>query len=269
MLHRALVAIAVVVCLEAPAVATTYNVVPVGILPNGTSSTATSVDNSGEVAGYTTFSASGGSTEAFYWTESGGLVGLGGTNSVSTGVNNGNVVGIDHNSAFRWTAAAGSVPLDPTHVGRANGVNASGEVVGSRSSPIERVLTWSADNTITSPIPTGNLGGNAINDSGLFVGIVAGGPNGYYSDGSTTTLLVNFLPNSVSDNEITAGSVTNVASLYNINTSTTITIGSLPGYTASNAAGINPLGTEVVGLSEVAGSGADSSTTSPLAACKT
>ncbi len=106
---------------SATAHAATYSVTDLDLLPGYVSSTATSVDNSGEVVGYDTDAS--GNTQAFYWTQSGGLIGLGGANSKAFGVNNGNVVGVvgTNGQAFRWTSDAGRVLLDSANLGQANG----------------------------------------------------------------------------------------------------------------------------------------------------
>jgi PEP-CTERM motif len=226
--------------------APSYSVTDIGLLPGFVSSTATSVDNSGEVVGYDTDAS--GNTEAFYWTQSGGLVGLGGTHTKAFGVNNGNVVGFSTNQSFRWTQGSGLVLIDPTNHGQANAVNASGEAVGNRiSGAANRVLTWSPTNTISNPFNGINLTGTAINDLGQFVGINNGG-SGYYSDGSTRSS-ISILPNALGNNKIAAGFVSGIAAFENLNTSSTTSIGTLLGDPTSNALGINPLGSQIVGVS--------------------
>jgi len=226
-----------------------YQVTDLGVLPGGVSSTATSVDSTGEVVGYTTFADS--STQAFYWTQSGGMVAVGGVNSKAFGVNNGNVVGISANKAFRWTQVSGTVLLDSNN-GQANGVNASGEVIGSRnlSGVNHRALTWDSSNTLSNPFLVLNLTGVAINDLGHFVGVSGGLAGYYYDDVNPRQSLGLFLPTSLSNTNFAGGSVSQIAAFENISTSTITTIGTLPGDTISNALGIDPLGTLIVGLSQ-------------------
>jgi probable HAF family extracellular repeat protein len=225
-----------------------YSVTDIGLLPGAVSGVATSIDASGEVAGTDTFS--DGSTEAFFWTQSSGLVGLGETNSKAFGVNNGNVVGISGAQAFRWTSGTGVVLLDLTKNGQANGINSSGEIIGQRiSGSTHTAVTWSPSpaNTISLHFNGIDLTGTAINDSGDFVG-VNNGSIGYFSNGSTRTN-ISILPDSLSNSLLTAGSSGTIAAYENINSLSTTTIGTLSGDNTSNALGINPSGTEIVGVS--------------------
>ncbi len=154
--------------------APTYTITDLGVLPGGVSSTATAIDAAGEVVGYTTFADN--TTEAFYWTQSGGMVGLGGTNSKAYGVNGGDVVGITggNGKAFKWTSGTGTVLLDPSNSGQANAINANGVAVGNRVAVAQnRVLTWSSSNAVSNPFPLVNLTGTAINDLGQYVGVFA------------------------------------------------------------------------------------------------
>ncbi|HEY2839490.1 MAG TPA: hypothetical protein VGJ26_10085, partial [Pirellulales bacterium] len=224
-----------------------YEITDLGILPGSVSSTATSVDSSGEVVGYSTFG--DGHTEAFYWTVGGGMVGLGGTNSKAFGVSNGNVVGISGNQAFRWTSGPGMVLIDAANQGQANGVNAGGEAIGTRKSGAStRVLTWSPSNSISNPFSLANLTGTAINDLGQFVGL-NNTTVGYFYDGSIRSNIA-ILPNALSNNQIAAGSASGVAAYENLNTLSVTPVGTLPGDLVSNLLGINPSGTQIVGTSD-------------------
>jgi hypothetical protein len=108
-MHRSLTALTLFSALLCAAplsalAASLYSVTGLGILPGGyLTSTATSIDNQGEVAGYSI--ATNGFNRAFYWTPAGGLVALTGSesNSRALGVNNGNVVGQIDGQAYRWT----------------------------------------------------------------------------------------------------------------------------------------------------------------------
>ncbi len=226
-----------------------YTLTDLGLLPGGVSSTATAIDGAGEVAGYTTFS--DGTTEAFYWTPVGGMVGLGGTNSKAYGVSSGAVVGIDNGDAFKWTSGTGIVHLDGTNRGQVNGINASGAAVGNRiTGSQDRVILWSPTNVISNPFPVTNRTGTAINDNGEFVGVLTGG-SGYYSDGTAATT-ISIIPDALSNNRLAAGAtvINGGTSAYeNINTLTTTPIGTLSGDSTSKALGIDPAGTTIVGVS--------------------
>ncbi len=58
-----------------------------------------------------------------------------------------------------------------------------------------------------------------------------------------------FLPNALGNNDIAAGSQASVAAYDNITSSAITSIGTLAGDPTSAAFGINPLGTEIVGIS--------------------
>jgi probable HAF family extracellular repeat protein len=248
---------AILLASSAADAATTYNVVNIGLLPGYVSSIATSVDNAGEVVGYDTDAS--GQTQAFLWTQSGGLVGLGGTNSKAFAVNGGNVVGATgaNGQAFRWTSSVGYVLLDPNMRGQANSVNSSGEIIGNRAvGSANNVSTWSASNARSNHYPGVNLTGNAINDLGHFVGRNVVGGAGYYSDGTSAARInLGVLATSINNNDIVAGVITNVngsgntvAAFENVNTLTMTTIGTLGLDLTSYALGINNSGT-IVGVS--------------------
>jgi hypothetical protein len=119
-----------------------------------------------------------------------------------------------------------------------------------------RVLEWSASNSVTNPFQGSILTGTSINDFGQFVGATysAFSPiGGYYSDGTTRTSLGSFLPKSLSNNKFVAGSLAGLATYDNLNTLTGYTIGALPGDSRSDALGINPFGTQIVGVSQGGG----------------
>ena len=235
-------------CTHRPAIAgNIYIVTSLGILPGGyASSTATSIDIQGEVAGYS--SATNGQNQAFYWTQGGGLVGLGG-NSKAFGVNNGNVVGVTNEDPFRWSTTTGVVVLPRFgSTGQANGVNNNGEIVGTLNFGILGLgsVTWSATNAISTGF---NGTGVAINGLGQFVGY--NDPAGYYSDGlGSSVSLGGLLPTSLSDTQFVAGEISNVAVYENLHELSVTSIGTLAGDPTSNALGINPLGTSIVGVSD-------------------
>ena len=220
-----------------------------GILPGGyASSTATAIDDQGEVAGYS--SATNGQNQAFYWTQGGGLLGLLG-DSQAFGVNNGTVVGSYNGNAFRWTPGTGVVTLDDSD--QANSINSSGAVLGTiivgGNYPGGFPFFWSAANVVTLAYPGEIRTAVGLNDVGHFVGISFSG-RGYESDGITVQDLGSFWPTSLSNNGIAGGSTGGVATYENFNDNTDIGIGVLSGDATSNALGVNPLGTQIVGVSD-------------------
>jgi probable HAF family extracellular repeat protein len=107
-----------------------------GDLPGGTFySSATGVSADGTVVVGTASAASG--NQAFRWTLSSGMVGLGGTSTAADVSANGSViVGQRGSEAFRWTQATGAVGLGDFPRGlfqsAANAVSADGSVVVGR-----------------------------------------------------------------------------------------------------------------------------------------
>lgn len=105
-------------------------VLDLGTLPGCTNSVATSINDSGEVAGYSY--ASGGILRGFLWRPSSGmqeLIGIGGSNSKAWGVNvGGQVVGYSYSgNATVWDERNGAQTLGP---GVAWSINHSGQVAG-------------------------------------------------------------------------------------------------------------------------------------------
>ncbi len=113
-----------------------------GTLPGHTTSEAVDINNSGQVAGY---SSGPRGTRAFLWTSSGGMLDLGtlpgGDFSRAFGINNaGQVVGTSTSSAgmraFLWTSASGMLDLnalisfvDPALVlSEAHSINDAGQI---------------------------------------------------------------------------------------------------------------------------------------------
>jgi probable HAF family extracellular repeat protein len=252
MLHRVAIALALLASLCAPAFATTYELVQLGVLPGGVSSTATAVNSNGDVAGYTTLP--GGATQAFIWTQANGMqaIGVSGTGNQANGINDSdNVVGSIGNQAFRWDSVNGTVLLDPLFHGSALGINDAGTVVGNRQAggSTDRTLVWSPTNVESNPFSALDTRAVAINSSGEYVGRQTSGSGGYYDNGSVFASLGSFTPNGLSDNLLAVGALVAIADVRNIQPSIDTTIGTLSGDTTSSALGINPLGTEVVGIS--------------------
>jgi probable HAF family extracellular repeat protein len=169
----------------------TGGMVSLGVLPGGTSSDALAVNADGTVVvGNSTsaaFSVTSGCFlcgEAFRWTQTGGMVGLGvlpgGSYSTATGVSaDGSVVvgsgtynpGSGLLQAFRWTQTGGMVGLGFLTGGTnsaATAVNANGSIVvgysSSTSVPGGEAFRWTAATGIQSV--KGLLTGNGVNLAG-------------------------------------------------------------------------------------------------------
>ena len=167
--------------------------VDLGTLPGTARSEASAVSNSGQVVGNSIIPAADWMdpdiTQAFSWTEAGGMVPLGtlgGSSSVATAVNDqGQVVGWStlpdgSMQAFLWTATDGMLGLGTFHgVGQSTAadVNDSGQVVGqsSRADGEDHAFLWTLEDGMTD---LGDLEGpndyssaTAINESGQVVGM--------------------------------------------------------------------------------------------------
>ena len=172
--------------------ASAADVIDLGTL-GGTESRATSVNDSGQVVGYS--KTSSGNTHAFSWTPAGGLIDLGtfgGAESRAVAVNNaGQVVGWAETSsgarhAFAWTPAGGMVDMN-TIGGESSPAaeNGDGEVVGyfvPNEGPAQPFL-WTRSGGMVDLGKAGGFGDAvAINESGqvLIQGDIAesasGGP---------------------------------------------------------------------------------------------
>ena len=172
--------------LAAPALATSYSITNLGVLPGYNVSFGTALSANGQVTGNST----GTTDHAFRWTSGGGmqdlgtLGGSGGQDySYGNGINSaGQVAGTSvytsgYDRAFLWTPGSGMQVL-PTlggvH-GRANGINDSGQVVGSaqNASIRYRPFLWTATGGIQDlgALSGDNAGGAlAINASGQVAG---------------------------------------------------------------------------------------------------
>jgi probable HAF family extracellular repeat protein len=172
--------------LAAPALATSYSVTNLGVLPGAgyTQSFGQGLSANGQVTGYS----SGTTDHAFRWTTGGGMQDLGTLGSqypisYGNGINNaGQVAGLSTDTsgqdrAFLWTPGSGMQVL-PTlggSRGGANGINDSGQVVGyaTNASGRDRPFLWTATGGIQD---LGALSGDnagqafAINASGQVVG---------------------------------------------------------------------------------------------------
>lgn len=222
---------------------TTYNVIDLGAL-GGDYSSATAINDSGEIAGqaYTTGDSA---YHSALWTNSStaaiDLGTLGGTNSQANGINaSGQVVGLAFTSntvqhAALWTNSAG-VAIDLGTLGgtssQAYDINASGQIVGSANITNDvaaHAALWT--NGSSPAVDLGTLGGttsqaNGINSSGQVVGLAN-----------------------------TMGDVTTHAALWTNSSSAPIDLGTLGGPT-SQANGINDSG-QIVGKADTTGGAAN------------
>jgi probable HAF family extracellular repeat protein len=172
--------------LAAPALATSYSITNLGVLPGNYASAGSALSANGQVTG----SSTGTTDHAFRWTTGGGMQDLGtlgGSGSLNrsygNGINSaGQVAGMSPNTsgqdrAFLWTPGSGMQVL-PTlggSSGGANGINDSGQVVGTaqNASGRGRPFLWTATGGIQD---LGALSGDnagaaaAINASGQVVG---------------------------------------------------------------------------------------------------
>jgi len=174
--------------LAAPALATSYSITNLGVLPGAgfTESYGNALSANGQVTGY---SRSGSADHAFRWTSGGGMQDLGtlGGNasdaSYSYGINSaGQAAGVSYYNngsarAFVWTPGSGMQVL-PTlggTKGYAQGINDSGQVVGyaSNASNRDRPFLWTATGGIQDlGVLSGDNAGRAtaINASGQVAG---------------------------------------------------------------------------------------------------
>lgn len=147
------------------------------------------------------FGGSGSGAEAFVWTPTGGMVGLGdlpggGTNSLGydTSADGGVVVGYSYSGnstseAFRWTAGGGMVGLGDlpggAFVSEARGVSADGQVVVGSSLTDQgyEAFRWTASGGMQGlgELPGGEFGSQAYATSANG-GVVVGTSNGAVTD---------------------------------------------------------------------------------------
>ena len=172
--------------LAAPALATSYSITNLGVLPGGyTASYGAALSANGQVTGFS----SGTTDHAFRWTSGGGMQDLGtlggnaSDSSYGTGINSaGQVAGWSaytsgYDRAFLWTPGSGMQVL-PTLGGvrgEANGINDSGQVVGfaQNASSRDRPFLWTATGGIQDlGVLSGDNAGQAlaINASGQVAG---------------------------------------------------------------------------------------------------
>ncbi len=160
-----------------------YTIINLGTLGGG-NSYATSINDAGQVVGYSYTAAS--YRHAFLWTEEGGMVDLGALStygeSFAEAVNaSGQVVGGAYNPshAFSWTEEHGMVDLGTLEgtglykYSSATGVNDNGQVIGrSTVAGTWQAFSWTKEGGM---IDLGTLGGSsstvwALNNSGQAVG---------------------------------------------------------------------------------------------------
>jgi probable HAF family extracellular repeat protein len=256
----ALLACLATVLVHGPAYsAVVYKLTDLGTL-GGNSSYGTAINDNGTAVGRADII--GGSpfeAHAFRWTPGGGLDDISGGlgHSLALDVNNAeNVVGQANLQAFRWTPDNGIVFIDPGNNGVASDLNEASEAVGCRfdtcTSGGGRTIRWNASDTPTLLFPLFGSQGVAINDSNQFVATIGGG-GGYYSDGSTLTLLTSIIPTDLNNSRQIVGSVGSSPALLDFDSNTTTLLGKLaPSDTISRAFGINEVGT-IVGVSQPTG----------------
>jgi probable HAF family extracellular repeat protein len=179
--------------LAAPALATSYSITNLGVLPGYNTSYGQGLSANGQVTG-----ASSGTTDhAFRWTTGGGMEDLGTlggsgsrNRSYGNGINSaGQVAGVSPNTsgqdrAFLWTPGSGMQVL-PTLggiSGGANGINDSGQVVGyaQNASLRDQPFLWTATGGIQ------DLGALSGYDAGRATAINASGQVAGYSYLSTS-----------------------------------------------------------------------------------
>ncbi|WP_131736641.1 hypothetical protein [Actinomadura roseirufa] len=176
-------------------------IVSLGLLPGGTTSRATAVNDQGVIVGYG--DTAGGGNHAIRWNPDGHITDLGtlpgGTYSYAYGINNrGDIVGYANNSggnerAVRWAPNGtitdlGSLPGRTS--GYAYGINDVGAVVGyiPIQSKTYHAAKWQPDGTVSdigAESPLGSTSAAAINNHGVAVGITYEVSPGHYHEAVT------------------------------------------------------------------------------------
>jgi probable HAF family extracellular repeat protein len=225
-----------------------YYLTDLGTL-GGSVSFGTALNDNGEAVGYATLP--GGQNRAFLYQEGPGMQNIGTTGSGESrafDINNaGEIVGQTGNQAFRYSGGT-MTNIDGANLGSANGLNESGEAVGTRAIPgANRAVRWDSENTASEPYPLSNLTGTAINNSNQFVGTL-GTTNGYYSNNGVgiPQNLGTLLPTDINDNRLITGSIGDTAVVYNLDLNTTTMIPKLGAISElARALGLNGSGAVV------------------------
>jgi probable HAF family extracellular repeat protein len=240
----------------------TYWVTDLGALPSGSYSTASGINNSGQVVGYA--STSSGAGHAFLY--SGGIMtDLGATEA--TGINNsGQVVGwaTTSSGASHAFLYSGGIMTD-LGTTEATGINNSGQVVGFYvvGYPSDKIYAWLYSGGVRTNL--GNLPGGTgsyaygINDNGQVVGqgynVSSGQQHAFLNSGGTMTDLgtlpgypISSIAYGINNNgQVVGASVARTNSHAFLYSGSTMTdLGTLPGGTGGVAEGINNSG-QVVG----------------------
>jgi len=168
--------------LAAPALATSYSITNLGVLPGYNSSYGQALSANGQVAG-TGYNNADETQYAFRWTSGGGMQNLGLSYGEANGINSAEqVIGTGPGGAFLWTPGSGSQLLPSlgatgSYATWAWGMNDSGQVTGQSvtGGGAGRAFIWSAGGVMQNlgTIPGGlDSTGHAINASGQVAGAV-------------------------------------------------------------------------------------------------
>ncbi|MEA2175687.1 MAG: hypothetical protein QOD00_3279 [Blastocatellia bacterium] len=194
-----------------------YAVTDLGTLATGSTSEARSINDNGQIVGFSTYAVGSTNTHAFLYNNGGALQDLGtlgGTQSRAYGINNAGVVvgqakdAGDYDRAFRYSGDAlqNLGTFDPSGLqSYAYSINEAGQIAGSsehqaRSGPMAFLLTGNQMQNL------GTFGGYysyafAVNASGHAAGYASSGSylRAYYYDGTTKHDLGSFLGGTNSD----------------------------------------------------------------------
>jgi len=158
-----------------------YSVIDIGTVPNGKSSYANGINQSGQVVG--SVRDENEESHAFIWSPTRGLKVISTDWSIGMAINDaGQVAGIISNGTAHpvvWDPKAGQIDLDPTSqafIAFTNGINNLGQVVGTEFvSPHARAFIWDKKTGFQdfgALVKQSNTTPQDINDLGQVVGQV-------------------------------------------------------------------------------------------------